>query len=134
MNGKTTLTASIGKEHYMVKLQARQHTFSADEPIDTGGADAGPTPVEYLLAALASYTAATLRMYADRKGFDLESIDLELSLEVENGQPSVTHIYRSIKLSGNLDEQQRQRLLDIAKKCPVHRILSNPIDIHTQLL
>lgn len=134
MSKKTTLKASIGREHYRVKLQARQHSFLADEPLEAGGADSGPAPDEYILAALASCTAATLRMYADRKGFDLESVELELSLEVVPGTPPITHIKRLIQLHGHLDAAQRQRLLEIANKCPVHRILSNPIDIHTELL
>jgi len=107
MTQKTTLTASIGKEHYRVQLKARQHTFLADEPIESGGADSGPTPAEYILAALASCTAATLRMYADRKGFELDGIELELSIETEKGQPPVTHIYRQIKLLGKLNADQR---------------------------
>lgn len=130
----TTLRASIGRDHYQTRLDNGRHQFLGDEPADAGGTDTGPTPSELVLAGLATCTAATLRMYADRKGWDLEKIDLVLTLEIEkNGAIQVGHIRRNLTLHGNLSEDERKRLLDIAEKCPVHRLLTNEVRIETTL-
>jgi putative redox protein len=123
-------TASIASTHYSVKLQDGRHEFSADEPKDIGGGDTGPAPDELLEAALASCTAITLRMYADRKNWPVAEIDVTVSVErIENK----TVFTRSIQINGGIDEIQRQRLLEIAKACPVSKSLLGEIEINSEI-
>lgn len=122
--------ATIGEEVYKTELVARNHTLIADEPIDVGGKNVGPRPGDFLRMSLASCTAITLRMYANRKNFDVKQIQVSVSSkEVEGG----TEFDTVVEILGNLDEAQHQRLLQIAKLCPVHKVLTNPITINTQL-
>lgn len=135
MSTTTRLTASIGTTAYQVSLQAREHHFLADEPIQLGGQDSAPSPDEYLLAALAACTAATLRMYADRKGYNLQAVELELLLEQQTIDGKLqSRIQRRLRLVGQLNQAEQERLIEIANKCPIHRLLSNPIHIQTSLL
>jgi len=123
-------TASIGRETYRTELQARTHSVLADEPVDAGGTDLGPRPGDFLRMALASCTAITLRMYADRKKFHVDRIDVKVS----NGPFDGKSTYRTeIELTGSLTDEQQQRMLQIAKLCPVHKILTNPIVVNTTL-
>lgn len=128
------ITSSIKKEAYLTKiLSPSGNVLLSDEPASNGGKDLGLSPSELLASALAACTSATLRMYADRKGWDLQEvkIDLELKFSKETGK---TVIVRKIALIGNLDKAQTERLLYVANACPVHKILSNPIEISTTLL
>ncbi len=135
MNERTTLKASIGKTPYTTTLETVNHVLIGDESIEDGGQDAGPSPSEFILAGLATCTAATLRMYADRKGFALEQIHLELEMWTEKtAEGQVTHIERQIRLEGNLSEEEQQRMLVIAGKCPIHRLLTNTVEINSKLL
>jgi len=123
--------ANIGRDHYRVILTAGKNTIIADEPVSNGGGDEGMNPHEILASALGACTCATLRMYADRKEMPLESVHVILSLthDLENN----TNIHREIELIGNLSPEERDRLLAIANKCPVHKTLTNPIIINTKL-
>ena len=103
----------------------------ADEPVDKGGQDKGFSPKELLASALGACTCATLRMYANHKAWDLESIDATVELIDEPGQ---TKFIRKIQLTGDLNEEQRARLLAVANACPVHKILTHTIAIETVLL
>ncbi len=127
----TTLLAVLGEEDYVVSLQARQHEILADEPEDLGGSDQGFTPYELLLASLGSCTSVTLKMYAQRKGWVLHDVDVKLEMAIEKGQTPV--ISRKIKVQGDLTPAQCDRLLQIANACPVHKILSNPIQIESAI-
>jgi putative redox protein len=128
--------------HYRTEIAAGRHTLVADEPASVGGDDAGPTPYDYLLAALGSCTGMTLRMYADRKDWPLEEATVRLSHEkvhaedcdhCDTDRGKVDRIRREIELTGELEDQQRDRLLEIANKCPVHRTLHSEIDVQSSL-
>jgi|SRR5690554_3497292 len=130
-----TLKATIGRETYKTVLSSDHHEFIADEPTDMGGEDLGPDPFELFLSSLAACKVMTMRMYADRKEWDLESVSMELSLEVkQSDQQQTTFINVNIQLFGDLDDHQRQRILAIADKCPIHKLMQNPIVIHSNLL
>jgi putative redox protein len=124
------VSATIGKDHYKTELVTSGHHLIADEPLDKNGSNLGPAPGEFLMIALASCTAITLRMYADRKSFSVDRIRVEIGTEKID---STTVFNRHIYLEGNLDEAQRERLLQIANACPVHKTLTNPIEIKTEL-
>lgn len=110
------------------EARTRTHTLVLDEPEDVGGTDEGFRPTETLLAALGGCTAMTLRMYAGRKGWPLEAVHIELSLEP--GRPGTPpRIVQHLRLEGALDEAQRARLLEIAGRCPVHKLLDGPLEI-----
>lgn len=125
------VTAVIGQDHYRTELFASGKTIIADEPEDVGGTNLGPAPGEFLMISLASCTAITLRMYADRKKWAVTKIKVEVATERLNNK---TFFKREIILEGNLEADQRQRLLQIANACPVHKMLTNPIAINTTLM
>ena len=127
------VSAHIGKEHYKMEIKSSSgNVIIADEPIANGGTNLGFSPKELLAAALSACTSATLRMYADRKQWDLSEIEVEVELNRDN-QANKTFIHCKVNLIGNLSDEQRARLLQIANSCPVNKILSNPIEIETEL-
>lgn len=109
-------------------VEVAEHRIRSDEEPQKGGEDTGATPHELLLAALGSCTAMTLKAYAERKGWPLA--DVKVTLNGENGEGAYI-ISRQIALAGDLDAEQRQRLLEIADKCPIHRTLKGGIAINT---
>lgn len=121
-------SAIIGLDQYKTELVLDNHTLIADEPLDNGGQDLGPSPGDLIRLSLASCTAITLRMYANRKGFDISQIEVKIHTE-KIGNKTVFH--RQIQITGNLDEAQRNRMLQIANACPVHKMLTNPIEVTT---
>lgn len=127
-----TAVAEIGKEHYLTQLtNTRGHELVADEPPDVGGTDKGPRPGDFIRMGLAACTAITLRMYADRKNWPVEKIKVKVSNAPFDGQKTVFHT--EVEITGSVDEEQRARLLQIAKLCPVHKMLTNPIETETVL-
>lgn len=126
-------TTKIGREKYkMTIVSSSGNTLIADEPLHLGGKNSGFSPFELLASALGTCTSATLRMYADRKGWDLEEVITQVSFERDDKADKATFI-RHIAFSGNLDQEQCSRLLEIAEKCPVHRTLEGQISIETIL-
>ena len=104
------------------------HTLVMDEPTDEGGSNLGPSPTRAVGAALAACTAITCEMYAERKGWDLGAVECEV--EVEQGRGSVfEEITLTLRIPAELDEEQRDRLLQIAAKCPVHRALKGDSEV-----
>ncbi len=128
------ISSSIKKEPYKIEIKSPTgNTVIADEPIDKGGRDTGFSPKELLAAALAACTSATVRMYADRKQWPLDEVKIDVDLEWDDATKK-TGISRKIEFIGNLDADQRKRLLAIANACPVHKMLTNPVEIATNLV
>ncbi|WBV59997.1 OsmC family protein [Chryseobacterium camelliae] len=127
-----TVKASLGKEKYYTEVIAGENTLITDEPIDKGGQNKGFNPFEILATSLASCTAATLRMYIERKEWDVEKVNVEV--ELENFPLTKRAVFkRDITFEGTeLDEEQLKRLHTIADACPVHKILTNDIEILTK--
>lgn len=138
MSENPTATVESSDGTYAQAIKARMHQWAAGEPVEIGGTDNGPTPYELLLSALGACTSITLEMYAARKGWPLDKVHvtLEHSKEEragENGGKPVDMIDRIVRLEGALDDEQRAKLIEIAEKCPVHRTLTNQININTLL-
>ncbi|WP_292946454.1 bifunctional alpha/beta hydrolase/OsmC family protein [Olleya sp. UBA1516] len=131
------------KDGFTTQMTVGSHTMMADEPTNFGGNDFGPSPYEFVSAGLSACTAMTVQMYVKRKGWDLQNIEVHTSHTkvskqvVENGEQKemkVDTFNREIKLKGNLDEKQIQRILQIADKCPVHKTLHSDIEVATTLV
>lgn len=128
----STVSVMLDRAHYRTRVTAGRHIIITDEPISSGGSDEGMDPFELLLASIGSCTAITLRMYADRKAWPLETIKIDLTIE-QKADRSETSITKDLLLEGTLTEEQKKRLMIIADKCPVHQVLTHPIHI-TSLL
>ncbi len=122
----------IGRDAYPVAIRAGNHDLIADEGAALGGGDAGAAPFELLAASLVACTAITLRMYADHKGWPVESIVVEVHYLKEGDLPA--RIERTLALEGELDADQRARLLDIAERTPVTLAIRGGVPITTTLL
>lgn len=132
-----------GPQGYTTDILAGNHSLLADEPLSVGGDDLGPSPYGYLNAALGACTSMTLRMYADRKKWPLESVTVHVSHgkdyakdceDCEDNKSKIDVFDRTIELEGDLDTSQRKRLMEIADRCPVHRTLHNDIEVRTKLI
>jgi putative redox protein len=137
----TVLVASTGGGKFEQVLMDGRHRLRADEPAAVGGNDIGPGPYELLLMGLGACTSMTLKMYADRKKWPLENVEVRLThakvyvedcADCEKGA-KLDRIERVVTLFGPLSEEQKGRLMEIADKCPVHRTLTSKIDIVTRL-
>jgi putative redox protein len=132
---REVVVAENGAGRYQQQVTVAAHTLIADEPVSMGGNDAGPAPFDYLLTALGACTSMTLRMYAELKQLPLERVSVTLTHEkVEvDGKGKIDRISRRIGLEGNLTPEQRNRMLEIANRCPVHRTLSGNLEIDSSL-
>lgn len=127
------VSSSIKNELYRIEIKSPTgNVVIADEPLDKGGKDVGFSPKELLASALAACTSATVRMYAERKQWPLDEVRIDIDLEHDESA-NKTVINRDIHFIGDLDEGQRKRLLAVANACPVHKILTNRIEINTTM-
>ncbi|MCQ4034316.1 OsmC family protein [Kaistella montana] len=127
-----TVKAILGTDKFYTEVTAGENKIITDEPLEKGGQNKGFNPFEILATSLASCTAATLRMYIDRKGWDVPKIDVEV--ELENYPQTKNAVFtRNISFEGaDLDEDQLQRLQTIAEACPVHKIFHGNIEVNTR--
>ena len=137
----TIVVSETGNGRYENQVQVGAHTFLADEPVKVGGGDAGPDPYDLVTAGLGACTSMTLRMYAERKNWPLDKVSVHLSHTKDYAtdcadcapDSKVDIFEREIVIEGDLDEDQRARLLEIADKCPVHRTLESKVHVRTRL-
>jgi putative redox protein len=124
------------EENYRTAVHIRSHTIIADEPVQDGGTDEGPTPMEILTGMIGACIAVTTRAYAQRKQFPLEAISVEVEMQrfkreeypaYTGDAPYVHEVHERIHFDGPLTDEQRERLMAIAAKCPIHVVLENPV-------
>lgn len=134
MASPVTVTERPGGKYTLDVKNGRHHLY-ADEPLNFGSADLGPSPFEYLCASLGSCTAITLRMYAGRKDWDIENISVTVTHSQRKTADGETKAVfkRILDVKGNLESDARDRLIEIANKCPVHKMLENGNIIETTL-
>jgi uncharacterized OsmC-like protein len=137
-----TVVVNSGPSRFGQNISVGPHRLRADEPPDVGGNDEGPNPYELLLAALGTCTGMTVRLYAERKQWPLKGVEVRLAhsrihaedcAECETKQGMLDRIDAEIIFTGDLSDEQKHRLMEIAEKCPVHRTLISEIQIRTRL-
>src|SRR5215208_1190725 len=126
----TSVSVSLGPADFPTLITARRHEIRADEPAEQGGTDTGPEAFELLLASLGACTAITLRMYARRKGWPLDGVQVQARFDEEQGKRLIR---MSLGFTGDLSPEQHARLLQIANACPVHKALTTGVIVETQL-
>jgi putative redox protein len=136
------VSVSSGPSKYAQAVFVGSHVFQADEPVDVGGDDIGPNPEELLMASLGACASITAQMYAKRKRWNLQSVHIDVAhervLAADNAASGATigmvdQFEMQICLAGDLSEDQRNRLLEIANRCPIHRMLTSGVKIHSRL-
>lgn len=127
------VTATLGTTLYQTEVKAGKHSIISDEPTDLGGGDTGLNPFELLASSLATCTAATLRMYMDMKKWEVEQIVVTVEMEDDKLNKTANFNRKIQFIGGNLGEDQQKRLLTIAEKCPVHRIITGNVVIATAI-
>lgn len=127
------IEGKIGTQKYLCTINWRNGQFIMDEPETIDGKDLGPDPYTTLLASLAGCTLSTLRMYINRKGWDIPEIKISLNMSQETSPKFETIITRDISFSNEVDEETKKRLLIIAEKCPVSKLLKNKITLPTTI-
>lgn len=142
IDAKGSIVVRLDGDSFTTDIMVRHHGLTADEPESIGGNDFGPTPYELLSASLGACTAMTLKMYARRKKWDLKEVRVTLEHQKDHAtdlnacemtDSKIDFFYRTIELTGELDREQKDRLLEIADKCPVHRTLHGPVRVVTRL-
>jgi putative redox protein len=127
------IKGKIGTQKYLCTISWRNGELLMDEPESMGGNDLGPDPFSTFLASIAGCTLSTLRMYINRKGWDVPEIRVSLNLARQTNEKSETTISRAISFSGKVSDEQKERLLVIADKCPISKLLKGTITINTTL-
>jgi putative redox protein len=129
------VNGNLGDKNYLVEIKTTNHTIMADEPVSIGGADSFPNPAQYLLSALASCTAITIKMYAVNKGWDVGNINVDVKLkEVLSEGKSIKKMVKAVQFENHLEESQVERLLTIGSKCPISKLLEQPIEMEFEKL
>lgn len=124
---QVTISSTSSRYRQNITINNKFH-LTADEPLDLGGDDSGATPMELVLSGLGSCKAITLKMYAERKGWELNHVEVNVTYQkIDRQEQIVAHL----RLEGNLTDEQKQRLLVIADKCPVHKLLKSEVEIKT---
>ena len=133
---------NLKEDHFTTNIQTKKHTLVADEPESVGGDDFGPSPYDYLSASLAACTAMTLKLYAERKKWDLQEVYVYITYSKKHsqdlkldGKPAgkIDYLKKTLKFIGDLDDKQKERLKEIASKCPVHKTLQSDTEIETSI-
>lgn len=127
-----TVSAAIGTQLYKTEIQAKNHIITADEPESVGGQNLGLTPTELLESSLAACSAMTIRMYANRKEWDLQQVIVNVGFKRNITTQTVT-FKKEIELIGNLDDEQRQKLLQMGSKCPIEKMITGEIVVESEL-
>ena len=142
MKTKHEVVANLGEEGFTTEIKAGKHYLTADEPVEFGGKNFGPSPYDFLSTALASCTSMTIQMYARRKKWSLENVETHVNHQkshaedcekCEEANAKIDLFERFIVLKGNLDDKQKKRILQIADKCPVHKTLTSTSSVKTVL-
>lgn len=134
MSGTPAVTAVLQDSPYLVQLSDDLgHTWPADEPQEVGGGNTGPAPDRLILGGLGACTAITIKMVAARRNWPLTGVRVELQLNPDGKPESGNDIVRQVFLEGALSEEQRAQLLKIANACPMHKLLTGEVRIHTDL-
>lgn len=130
---KASVKATLGKTNFYTEIVAGENKIITDEPVSLGGQNKGFNPLEVLASSLASCTAATLKIFMDRKEWEVESIEIDVDIE-NNATERQAVFTRKIHFNGNLDEKQIERLHKVAESCPIHKLLTNQIEIQTEIV
>ena len=134
---KDTLHANgtLGSENYLMEIKTTSHTVMVDEPESIGGSNQYPNPAQYLLSALASCTAITIKMYADNKKLNVGEINVDVKMEeVISSGKTIKKIVKAVQFENPLEDDQIERLLTIGSKCPISKLLEQPIEMEFQKL
>ena len=132
---KDTLHANgtLGSENYLMKIKTTNHTVMVDEPKSIGGSNQYPNPAQYLLSALASCTAITIKMYANNKKWNVGEINVDVKMkEVISSGKTIKKIMKAVQFENPLEDDQIERLLTIGSKCPISKLLEQPIEMEFQ--
>ena len=127
---KDTLHANgtLGSENYLMGIKTTNHTVMVDEPKSIGGSNQYPNPAQYLLSALASCTAITIKMYADNKKWNVGEINVDVKMkEVISSGKTIKKIVKAVQFENPLEDDQIERLLTIGSKCPISKLLEQPV-------
>ena len=129
------VNGTLSDENFLVEIITKNHTIKVDEPVSIGGSDSYPNPPQYLLSALASCTAITIKMYANNKGWNVGNIDVDVKMKVVQSEgKSIKKITKAVKFENGLDKSQVQRLLQIGSKCPISKLLEEPVEMEFETL
>ena len=134
---KDTLHANgtLGSENYLMEIKTTKHTVMVDEPESIGGSNQYPNPAQYLLSALASCTAITIKMYANNKKWNVGEINVDVKMkEVISSGKTIKKIMKAVQFENPLEDDQIERLLTIGSKCPISKLLEQPIEMEFQKL